>query len=68
MNNGINGKPSRISPEDASKNKWRKGSNAKETQNDNRQWETLKAFVAEVSQSRQKGSRDALIQVSQQNK
>ena len=49
MNNGINGKPSLISLEDASKNKWRKGSNAKETQNYYKQWETLKAFVAEVS-------------------
>ena len=49
MNNGINGRPSLLSLEDASKNKWRKGRNAKETQNYKQQWETLKAFVAEVS-------------------
>ena len=51
MNNGISGRPSLISLEDTCKNKWRKGSNcnAKETQNYNKQWETRKAFVAEVS-------------------
>lgn len=46
MNKGINGRPSLVSLEVASKNRWRKGRNAKETQNYNKQWETLKAFVA----------------------
>ena len=49
MNKGINGRPSLVGLEVASKNRWRKGRNAKETQNYNKQWETFKAFVAEVS-------------------
>ena len=49
MNTGINGRPSLISLEDASKNQWRMGRNARETQSYNKQWETLKAFIADVS-------------------
>ena len=37
-NNGINGRPSLISLEEASKNQWRKGRSAKETQNYNKQY------------------------------
>ena len=49
MNTGVNGRPSLISLEDGSKNQCRMGRNARETESYNKQWETLKAFIAEVS-------------------
>ena len=58
----IDGGPSVISLEDESKKEWRKGRNAKETQNYNKLWETSKPlslrFPPEQLQGQQKCIQD----------